>query len=51
MLNHSFLCVRAQGIVGDFLQTLVDFPPAQKAASFSIDQVMEKIQNAMTAQR
>ena len=51
VLNHSFLCVPAQGIVGDFLQTLVDFPPAQKAASFSIDQVMEKIQNAMTAQR
>ena len=51
VLNHSFLCVPAQGIVGDFLQTLVDFPPAQKAASFSIDQAMEKIQNAMTAQR
>ena len=37
--------------MGEFLQTLVEFPPAQKAASFSIDQVMAKIENAMTAQR
>jgi arylsulfatase len=29
--------------VGRFLQTFQEFPPRQKAASFSLDQVMEKL--------
>jgi hypothetical protein len=35
--------VPAQQIVGQFLSTFKEFPPRQKAASFSIDQVMEKL--------
>jgi arylsulfatase len=46
LLDHVFLLVPAQAVVGDFLKTFVAFPPAQKAASFSIDQVMEKLQSA-----
>jgi hypothetical protein len=37
--------VPAQKIVGDFLETLKEFPPRQKAASFSLDQVLEKLQD------
>jgi len=31
--------------VGDFLETFQEFPPRQKAASFSLQKVMEKMQN------
>jgi arylsulfatase len=44
VLDHIFLMVPAQTVVGDFLKTFVEFPPRQKAASFTIDQVLEKLQ-------
>lgn len=50
ILDHVFLLVPAQTIVGDFLATMKEFPPAQKAASFSIDQVMDKIEEAVAGQ-
>jgi hypothetical protein len=37
----AYLLVPAQSYVGNFLKTLREFPPRQKAASFSLDQVME----------
>lgn len=43
-LDHAFLAVPAQAIVGKFLETFKEYPPSQKPASFSIDQVMEKLQ-------
>ena len=43
MINHIYLFVPAQRIVGEFLSTFIAYPPRQKAASFSIDQVMEKL--------
>jgi arylsulfatase len=33
-----------QGIVGQFLQTFKDYPPRMKAASFTIDDALEKLQ-------
>jgi arylsulfatase A-like enzyme len=39
-LDHVFLIVPAQKIVGDFLATFRDYPPRQKAASFTVDQVL-----------
>ncbi|MGD0292168.1 MAG: hypothetical protein ABSC63_21475 [Candidatus Binataceae bacterium] len=33
-----------QTIVANFLQTFVEYPPRQKAASFTIDQVMAALQ-------
>ncbi len=44
VLDHIYLFFPAQKVVGDFLQTFVEFPPRQKAASFTIDQVLEKLQ-------
>ncbi len=42
-IDHAFLLIPAQKIVGDFLMTFREFPPRQKAASFTVDQVMEKL--------
>ena len=44
LLDHAFLLVPAQDYVGQFLVTFKDYPPRQKAASFSLDQVMEMLQ-------
>ncbi len=41
--DHLFLLVPAQGFVAKFLATFEEFPPRQKPASFTIDQVMEKL--------
>jgi len=43
VIDHAFLALPAQKLVGDFLMTFGEFPPRQKAASFTIDQVMEKL--------
>jgi arylsulfatase A-like enzyme len=43
MIDHAFLLIPAQKIVGDFLATFQAFPPRQKAASFTIDQVLGKL--------
>jgi arylsulfatase len=43
LLDHAYLLVPAQTYVGRFLSTFQEFPPRQKAASFSLDQVMEKL--------
>ena len=43
LLDRAYLLVPAQAYVGKFLETFKEFPPRQKAASFSLDQVMEKI--------
>ncbi|TFH33442.1 MAG: arylsulfatase [Deltaproteobacteria bacterium] len=45
LLDRAFLLVPAQAYVGKFLQTFQEFPPRQKAASFTLDQVMEKIKS------
>ncbi len=43
MIDRVFLLVPAQAYVGEFLKTFQEYPPRQKAASFSLDQVMEKM--------
>jgi arylsulfatase A-like enzyme len=46
LLDHAYLLVPAQAYVGRFLSTFKEFPPRQKAASFSLDQVMEKLETS-----
>ena len=48
LLNHVYLYVPAQAIVGQFLQTFQEFPPSQKAGSFSLDNVMDKLKQGTT---
>jgi arylsulfatase A-like enzyme len=43
LIDHAFLAVPTQALVGEFLATFKEYPPRQKAASFSVDQVMEKL--------
>ncbi len=43
LLDRAYLLVPAQAYVGKFLATFKEFPPRQKAASFSLDEVMEKL--------
>ena len=41
--DHVYLLIPMQGFVGEFLATFKEFPPRQKAASFTIDQVMASL--------
>jgi arylsulfatase len=43
LIDRAYLLVPAQAYVGKFLETFQEFPPRQKPASFSLDQVMEKL--------
>jgi hypothetical protein len=36
-------------VVGQFLETFKEFPPRQRAASFTIDQAVAKLEAALTA--
>jgi arylsulfatase A-like enzyme len=42
--DRLFLFVPAQVIVKQLMQTMVEFPPRQKAASFTVGDVMEKLE-------
>jgi arylsulfatase A-like enzyme len=46
-MSKAYMMMAAQGLVGQFLTTFKDFPPRQKAPSFTIDQAMEKLQEAI----
>jgi arylsulfatase len=39
----------AQAVVQPFLDTFKEFPPRQKAASFTIDQAMERLETALSS--
>jgi arylsulfatase len=43
LIDRVFFLVPAQEYVGRFLSTFVAYPPRQKAASFSLEQVMERL--------
>jgi arylsulfatase len=43
LVEHLYLLVPVQKIVGNFLATFKEFPPDQKSGSFSVDQVLEKL--------
>ena len=49
VIDHVFLMVPAQTVVGEFLSSFKEFPPRQKAASFTIDQVMEKLTQGISS--
>lgn len=43
LLDHAFILFAAQGIVTEFIEMFKEFPPAQKAATFTIDQALESM--------
>jgi hypothetical protein len=46
LARRVFLLVPGQGFVAQWVSSFKEFPPSQKPASFSIDQVMEKLEAA-----
>jgi arylsulfatase A-like enzyme len=51
MFDHAFIVYAAQAIIAQFLASFVEFPPRQKAASFTIDQALERLEAAITSGR
>jgi arylsulfatase len=49
VLQNAYLVFAAQIIMTRFLKTFAEFPPRQKAASFTIDQAMEKLEAMITS--
>ena len=49
LLDHVFLLIPAQQLVGQFLATFKAFPPRQKAASFSIDELLDQYTSKLAA--
>jgi arylsulfatase A-like enzyme len=47
-VDRLYLLVPAQGFVGKFLKTFKAYPPRQKPGSFSIDQVLDRLQTGGT---
>jgi arylsulfatase A-like enzyme len=47
LLDHAFLLVPAQDYVGKFLFTFKEYPQRQKAASFNLDEVMNKLKESV----
>jgi len=43
LMDHVFALVPAQAYIGQFLMTFKDYPQRQKAASFNLDEVLEKV--------
>jgi arylsulfatase A-like enzyme len=48
-LSQGYVLLAAQSVVGKFLATFQEYPPSQRAASFSIDQIIEKMQRSLEA--
>jgi len=51
LVHRVFLLVPAQGFVARWISSFKDFPPRQKPASFSIDEVMAKLEAGVTKNR
>jgi arylsulfatase len=47
MIENPYLVLAATTVVTQFLETIKEFPPRQKAPSFSIDQAVEKMEHAL----
>ena len=43
VLDHLFVIAPMQAYVGKFLRTFKEYPQRQKAASFNLDSVLEKM--------
>jgi arylsulfatase len=46
VLAQGYVVIAAQSVVGEFLASFKDYPPSQRPSSFSIDQIVEKMQRS-----
>ena len=49
VLSQGYVIVAAQSVIGQFLASFKDYPPSQRPSSFSIDQIIEKMQRSLEA--
>ena len=49
LLEHAWTLIPAQAYVAQMVQSLVEFPPSQTPASFTISQVMDKLKAGLTS--
>ena len=49
--DNDYLALAATALTAEFLSTFREFPPRQKAASFTIDQVVAKLESVLTSGR
>ncbi|HTF79875.1 MAG TPA: arylsulfatase [Bradyrhizobium sp.] len=47
--DGPFIVFAAQPVIGNFLATFKEYPPSQRPSSFSIDQIVEKMQRSFEA--
>ena len=47
-IDRAFMLVPAQEFIGKYIATFKEFPPSQKAGSFSLDQVLDSLTSAQT---
>jgi arylsulfatase len=45
--QKGYMIMAAQAVVTPFLNTFKEFPPRQKAATFTIDQAIEKMESSL----
>lgn len=50
MSDGAGIFLASQPLVAEFLATFKDYPPSQRPSSFSIDQIVEKMQKSFAAQ-
>jgi arylsulfatase A-like enzyme len=48
-ISQPYVIFAAQEVVGKFLATFKEYPPSQRASSFSIDQIVEGMQKSLNA--
>lgn len=48
-LSQPYVVFAAQQMVGKFLATFKEYPPSQRSASFSVDQIVENMQKSLSA--
>ena len=49
MFESTYIVLAATAVVTQFLATFEEFPPRQRAASFTIDQAVEKLETVLTS--
>jgi arylsulfatase len=49
LIENAYLAFAGNTVIMDFLKSFEEFPPRQKAASFTIDQAMEKMERTLAA--
>jgi arylsulfatase A-like enzyme len=49
-LHNDYIALAAQPLIANFLATFKEFPPRQKAASFTVDQAMERMESVVSGE-